>query len=131
MVPMPAVVVLFLCKTVVAGPPDANAPYTHFENREWAYEHSKMVCRRQEVQLYDMAVDAGADPQPFNEQRCQRAGIVLGAMWDTQHRASKYRFWRHACPTKIINDKTGDVIAWKLPECPHRDVVHCETDTAI
>ena len=134
MVPMPAVVVLILCKTVVAGPPDQNEQYTHSENRDWATENSMMVCRRQEVEVVDMDVDKGADPQPFTAQRCFRSAMVLGPQWDTQHRNSPYRFWKVACPTPIVRknpDGSEDVIAWKIPDCGHRETVVCEVDTAI
>ena len=43
-------------------------------------ENAMMVRRRQEVQMYDQAVNQGADPQPFNEQRCTRSGMLLGAL---------------------------------------------------
>lgn len=131
MVPMPAVIVLIVCKTMIAGPPDQNAERTHAQNLRWATENSMMVCRRQEVQVTDAAADQGAAPQPFNAQRCQRAGIMMGTQWDAQHASSKYRFWRYACPTPIVNDKTGDIIAWMIPDCGHRDTVVCEVDTAI
>ena len=130
-VPMPAAVVLIVCKTLVAGPPDPNAAYTGYENREWATEHSMMVCRRQEVPLFDMSEAQGADAQPFNTQRCWRSGLMLGSQWDAGHRGSRYRFWRVACPVPIVNTITGEVIAWKLPECGHRDTVRCEVDTEI
>jgi Ni/Co efflux regulator RcnB len=130
-VPMPAAVVLIVCKTVVAGPMDQNAAYTGYENREWATEHSMMVCRRQEVQLYDQAEAMGAAAQPFNLQRCQRSGIMLGTQWDAGHRGSSYRFWRVACPVPIVDTRTGDIIAWKMPECGHRDTVRCEVDAEI
>jgi len=131
MVPMPAAVVLIVCKTVIAGPDDQNSQYTGYENREWATEHSMMICRRQEVQLYDQAESMGAAAQPFNLQRCQRSGIMLGAEWDAGHRGSKYRFWRVACPVPIVDTRTGDIIAWKMPECPAPSTVVCEVDTAI
>lgn len=134
MVPMPAVVVLIVCKTVIAGPPDQNASATHSENRDWATENAMMVCRREEVQMYDRAEDAGAQPQPFNETRCQRSAMMLGPNWDASHMASPYRFWRVACPVPIVrknSDGSEDVIAWKLPDCGHRETVVCEVDTAI
>jgi hypothetical protein len=134
MVPMPAAIVLIVCKTVVAGPPDQNAEYTKAENREWATEHAMMVCRREEVQMYDRAVDGGADPQAFNAQRCQRSAMMLGPQWDASHQSSSYRFWRVACPVPIVrknDDGSEDIIAWKLPDCGHRDTVVCEVDTAI
>lgn len=130
-VPMPAAVVLIVCKTVLLGEPDQNAAYTGYENREWATEHNMMVCRRQEVQLYDQAEAQGAAAQPFNLQRCQRSGIMLGTQWDAGHRGSSYRFWRVACPVPIVDTKTGDIISWKMPECGHRDTVRCEVDTEI
>ena len=130
-VPMPSAVVLIVCKTVVSGPVDHNAAYTGYENRDWATEHSMMVCRRQEVQLYDQAEAMGAAAQPFNLQRCQHAGISLGVNWDQSHRGSSYRFWRVACPVPIVDTKTGDIIAWKMPDCGRRDIVLCEVDTAI
>lgn len=130
-VPMPSAIVLIVCKTVIAGQADQNAAYTGYENLEWATEHSKMVCRRKEVQLFDQSEAMGAAAQPFNQQRCQRAGIKLGVNWDQAHRSSRYRFWRVACPVPIVDTKTGEVIAWKMPECGRRDIMVCEVDTAI
>ena len=130
-VPMPAAVVLIVCKTVIAGPEDQNAPYTGYENREWATEHSMMVCRRKEVQLFDRAASMGAAAQPFNQQRCQRSGMMLGSQWDAGHKNSAWRFWRVACPVPIVDTRTGEVIAWKMPECGRRDTVRCEVDTEI
>ena len=134
-VPMPAAVVLILCKTVAAphasSIDEANAALTGHQPRQWAYEHSMMVCRRQEVQLYDSSEAQGADPRPFTVNACQRAGIMLGAGWDANHPSSSYRFWRVACPVPIVDATTGDVIAWKMPECGKRDVVRCEVDAEI
>jgi len=130
-VPMPAMVVLIVCKTVVVGPEDHNTAFTGYENRAWATDHSMMVCRRQEVQLYDQSEALGAQPQPFNQQRCQMAGIALGAQWDAGHKGSAYRFWRVACPVPVVDTQTGEIIAWQLPECGHRDTVVCELDTPI
>ena len=134
MVPMPAVIVLIVCKTLIAGPPDQNTTFTKSENLKWATEHSMMVCRREEVDMYDRAVDAGAQPRPFTPQECQRSAMSLGPNWDMSHKNSRYRFWRVACPVPIVRtnpDKTEDIIAWKLPDCGHRDTVICEVDTAI
>lgn len=131
MPPMPAVVILILCKTAIAGPPDQNAAWTKNENLKWATEGAMMVCRRQEVDMYDRAVDAGADPRPFTPTECQRSAMMLGPNWDASHPSSRYRFWRVACPVPIINDQTKEIIAWKLPDCGHRDTVVCEVDTAI
>jgi hypothetical protein len=140
MVPMPATVVLIVCKTVLAAsPPDPNSAYTGYEKREWATEHSMMLCRREEIKLEDSAELAAtpampADPQPFNMQRCWRSGLMLGAEWDAGHKSSAWRFWRVACPVPIVRknpDGSEDVIAWKLPDCGHRDTVVCEVDTEI
>lgn len=133
--PMPAAVVLIICKTVsvphASSTDKANAAYTGHNPREWATEHSMMVCRRQEVQVYDQSAALGADPRPFTPIECQRSGVMLGAQWDVGHPNSAYRFWRFACPVPIVDTRTGDVIAWKMPECGHRDTVVCEVDTEI
>lgn len=131
MVSMPAAVVLIVCKVTIAGPADQNAEFTGSENLQWAYEHSMMVCRRQEVSLYDSDVAKGADAQPFNMARCWRSGLMLGSQWNAAHPNSGYRFWRVACPVPSINTITGEIIAWHMPDCGHRDVVRCENDTAI
>ena len=132
-VPMPSAVVLIVCKTVMlpAEQHDVNSKWTGYENRTWAIENSMMQCRRQEVQLYDQSEAMGAATQPFNQQRCQRASLMLGVEWDQAHKSSSYRFWRVACPVPIVDTRTGEVIAWKMPECGHRDTVICEVDTAI
>ena len=95
-VSMPAVVVLIVCKTVLAGPVDQNSDKTGWENRDWEYQNSMMICRRQEVQLFDLDEAKGADPQPFNGSRCWAAAIRIGTQWDVDHRSSAYRTWRVA-----------------------------------
>lgn len=133
-VTMPATIVLIVCKTVVTGPPDANAAYTGWQDREWATEHSMMVCRRHEIALYDPDVDKGAAPTPFTPTACWRSAMQLGPDFDASHKNSQWRFWRAACPVPIVRknqDGTEDVIGWKMPDCGHRDTVICEQDTAI
>jgi hypothetical protein len=134
MVPMPTAIVLIVCKTVVAGAPDANAAYTGWEDRVWATEHSMMVCRREEVSLYDPDVDRGAAPQAFTPTACWRTAMQLGPQFDAAHKNSSWRFWRAACPVPIMRknpDGTEDIIAWKMPDCGHRETVVCDVDTAI
>lgn len=137
--PMPPTIVLIVCKTVVVAPQDANDKYTGHENRDWDYDHGMMVCRRNEVQVYDATVDQGADPVPFSTAQCMRSAIMLGVSWNMQNRSSAYRFWRAACPVPIKNagpdgvqgTRDDQIVGWKLPECGHRDTVKCETDTVI
>jgi hypothetical protein len=149
--PMPSVVVLILCKTVeVPGTSQEieNSRWTGHEGREWATEHAMMQCRRQAVEMYDPAIDPGqqarngqviapADPQPFNLTRCQHSAMILGPTWDVQHKSSKYRFWRVACPVPMMNTngtpETRDdyIVDWVLPDCGHRDTVVCDVDTEI
>jgi hypothetical protein len=138
---IPPVLVLIVCKTVLAGPPDQNAAYTKWENLEWATQHSMMVCRRNEIQLYDpvegMRLSANDDPAPpLNPNfavasQCARAGIRLATDWDQAHRNTPWRVWRVGCPAPIVDLRTGDLIGYKLPECGHRDTVICETDSVI
>ena len=67
--------------------------------------------------MYDQAVNQGADPQPFNEQRCTRSGMLLGSLWDAQH-ASSDRFWRVACPTPIVRGMSMDPGISLPGKCP-------------
>ncbi|MBC7819499.1 MAG: hypothetical protein IAG10_21665 [Planctomycetaceae bacterium] len=93
-----------------------------------------MVCRRHEVPLYDPAVDQGAAPRPFTPMTCWRTAMQLGPAFDASHKNSPWRFWRAACPVPIMRknpDGTEDVIAWKLPECGHKDTVRCDVDAEI
>lgn len=132
-VPMPPSVVLIVCKVNVApyasDTAAANAAYTGHVPFEWATEHSMMVCRRHEVQMYDPAEAKGADPKAYTKNACQRSGIYLGSKWNVEH--SRWKWWRTACPVPIVDTETGRVIAWKMPECGHRDTVRCETDAEI
>ena len=138
---IPPVPVLIVCKTILAGPPDQNAAYTKWENLEWATQHSMMVCRRNEIQLYDpvegMRLSANDDPAPpLNPNfavgsQCARAGIRLATDWDQAHRNTPWRVWRVGCPAPIVDTRTGALIGYKLPECGHRDTVICETDSVI
>ena len=140
-VQIPPILVLIVCKTVLAGPPDPNAAFTRAENREWATQHSMMVCRRNEVQLYDpaegMQIGPNDDPvRPLtpdfaNFGQCARAGIRLSMDWDESHRNTPWRVWRVGCPSPIVDMRTGTVIGYKLPECGHRDTVICEVDSVI
>ena len=134
-VSMPAVVVLIVCKTVFLGG-DQNTEYTGWENRDWAYQNSMMICRRQEVQMYDPAEAQGADPLPFSTMACMASAIRLASQWDREH--GDYKTWRVACPVPMKSDETGDgptpddpIVGWVLPDCGHKDTVICETDSAI
>lgn len=131
---IPPVLVLIVCKTLAVGEPDQNASYTHWENREWATEHSMMVCRRQEIQLYDPAEEQGAAPLNPNfadYSQCARAGIRLSMDWDESHKSGPWRVWRVGCPSPIVDSRTGQIVGYKLPECGHRDTVVCEVDSVI
>lgn len=134
--PMPEVIVLIVCKVKVAGPADQNSPFTKSTNLEWDTTNAKMHCRRETVQMYDSDLDKGAAPQPFNQTRCQRAGLLLGSNWDASHQNTNYRYWMAACPVPIVDDskKPNDenyIIGWKIPDCGHRETVDCEVDTEI
>ena len=137
-VSMPAVVVLIVCKTVLAGPADQNSDKTGWENRDWVYENSMMVCRRQEVQMFDQAEAMGADPQPFSAQICAASAVRIWSEWDVSHRSGPWRTWRVACPVPMKQDLTGNgpspddpIVGYVLPDCGHRDTVICETDSVI
>jgi hypothetical protein len=129
-VPMPATLVLFVCR-VVLGEPDANSGFTNWRPSEWDMKDGVMHCRRLEVPLYDSAVDQGAAEQPFTPWACMQAAAKMGPGFDVEHKDKPWRFWRAACPTKIINDK-GEVVGWQIPACPESyGTVICETDSAI
>jgi len=133
MLDMPPFVVLIVCKvalTPMTPLEEANAKFTGHQNNEWAVEHGKMVCRRHEIQMYNPDITKGADPTPFNTNRCQRAGIMEGSKWNATH--SRYKWWRTACPTPIVDTKTGEVIDWLMPDCgANYGSVICERDTQI
>jgi hypothetical protein len=100
-----------------------------------------MVCRRNEVQLYDpaegMKINPTDDPTPpLNPnftvaEQCARAGVTLATEWDQAHRNTPWRVWRVGCPAPIVDLRTGALIGYKLPECGHQDTVVCETDSVI
>jgi hypothetical protein len=138
---IPPVLVLIVCKVMVVGEPDQNASFTGAQNLAWATENSMMVCRRNEVQLFDpaenMRLSPKDDPAPaLNPNfaiatQCARAGIRLAVDWDQSHKSSQWRVWRVGCPAPIVDLRTGALIGYKLPECSHRDTVICEVDSAI
>ena len=100
-----------------------------------------MVCRRNEIQLYDPV--EGMRLSPFRRPRATaqsefrgiwavaRAGIRLSMDSDDAHRNTPWRVWRVGCPSPIVDTRTGTVIGYKLPECGHRDTVICEVDSVI
>jgi predicted RNA-binding Zn-ribbon protein involved in translation (DUF1610 family) len=130
-VPMPPVVVLIVCKSMIVGP---GIPETGWENRAWVIEDGKMQCRREEVQLY-----SPEEAQSFSANDCGRAAIMAIPQWDEQHKGSNYRAWRVACPVPVMNTgKDGikgtpddEVVDWVLPDCGHPETVVCEKDIAI
>ena len=138
---IPAILVLIVCRTVPSGPADPNEPFTGHKPLQWATENSMMVCRRNEVQLFDPA--EGMKLKPTDEpapalvpnfavpSQCARASMGLAMDWENSHRNSKWRVWRVGCPAPIIDTRTGELIGYKLPECGHRDTVICEVDSAI
>lgn len=140
---MTPVLVLIVCKTLAGAPLDevgqSNSKFTGHENLEWATEHSMMVCRRQEVQLYDPVedqIDPKDRPVPlvpnfFDWGQCARAGIRLGTDWDAAHRNQPWRVWKVGCPAPILDRNTGKLVGYKLPECGHKDTVICEVDSEI
>ncbi len=140
-VQIPPILVLIVCKTISAGDPDPNAAFTKAENLQWATEHSMMVCRRSEVQLYDPVegmqlkpTDQPAPPLAANfavPVQCARAGIPLATEWNNSHRNTPWRVWKVGCPAPIVDMRTGALIGYKLPECGHRDTVICEVDSEI
>jgi hypothetical protein len=130
MVPMPSTLVLFVCR-VILGDIDDNSAFTHWRASEWDMKDGVMHCRRIEVPLYDSAVDQGADEQPFSPWACMQAASRLGPEFDITHVDRPWRFWRAACPTKIVNDK-GEVVGWQIPACPESyGTVICESDSSI
>ena len=140
-VPMPAVVAVIVCK-VVLGQPDDNSQFTHFVPSEWDYTGGVMTCRRTELQLYDPAVDAGADERPFRQVDCMRAGVRWGTQYDIDNWDKPWRFKRFGCPVPIYPDLDADgapdpgseIIGWKIPDCGNmalEGLVVCENDTEV
>lgn len=142
----PTTLVLIVCRVLFVGEPDDNARFTNWRNTEWDMRGGVMHCRREQVELYDPSVDAGADPQPFNPQACMRASMTLGPGFDVANRDKPWRFWKAACPVPIYRDADGDKVPdrdpktgyqlppidWQIPGCPEtRGVLECESDTAI
>ena len=130
-VPMPAIVVLFVCKTFITGPATVNDGFTGHEQRDWLITNSMMTCRRQEVQLYDPAVDQGATDKPFTQDDCMHAAIRVGVQYNIDNKNTNWRWWRSSCPTPMIDSQTKEIVGWVLPDCGHRDTVICETDSVI
>ena len=134
MVEMPAVIVIISCLATPVGMPDENDKYTGHEVTEWVYEGAKKVCRREEIDLMDPAVEQGADVQPFTMWQCNHTGVKMAVDYDVHQRTvgGKYRFWRFLCPVPKIDETTHEVVAWIIPsDCGDRAVIKCETDTEI
>lgn len=130
--PMPPKVSVIVCRVKpIDGPPDQNAKYTGHEGLEWDYIDSMLHCRLYEIDLYDPSEAKGAEARPFNQHACQAAAISIIRAWDQAHTSSKYRAWRAGCPAPIIDRRTGRIIAWKMPDCGHRDTVICDGPAQI
>lgn len=129
-VPMPPVVVLIVCKSMIVGP---GLPETGWEQRAWVIEDGKMQCRREVIQM------TSAEDTTFSKMDCMRAGIMAIPQWDQAHRSGSYRGWKVACPVPVVDTGpdnipgTADdtIIDWTLPDCGSRETVVCEKDIAI
>lgn len=137
--PMPAVVVLIVCRAIL-GEPDDNSKFTHYVPTEWDLAGGVMHCRRLEVALYDPAVDQGADPQAFNTWHCMKAGARFGSQYDIDNWNKPWRFYRFGCPVPIMDDngtpenvRDDKLVGWHTPECGDvtKDKAICEQDTEI
>jgi hypothetical protein len=143
MIPMPAVVVIVFCKAVFVPSEDdvtnSNSDYTKHYEFQWATEHSKMVCKREEISLIDPNETPEQQAQPYTQFICNMTGLQIGAKWDHDHPGNSYKFYRTACPVKIIDTQTGAIIGWKIPECSTKPngmdgqygTLVCEGDVAI
>lgn len=134
MIEMPAVIVIISCLATPVASTDDNDKYTGHEVTEWVYEGAKKVCRREQIQLQDPAVDQGADPQPFNQWRCNQTGVRMATDYDVSQRMhhGKYRFWRYLCPVPKVDEQTHEIVGWVIPDdCGDRATIRCETDTEI
>lgn len=139
MADMPSVLVLIVCRVLFVGEPDENSKFTNWRNTEWDMSQGVMHCKREQIELYDKSVDQGADPMPFTPMACMRAAMTLGPQFDVENRDRPWRFWRAACPVKVMDDNgtPGDPrddkhIGWAIPPCPEaHGVLECESDTAI
>ena len=136
---MPPEIVLIVCQ-VLLGPADHNTAYTGYRPSEFYTKGGVMHCKRIEMQLYDPAVDQGADPQPFTQNICNREIMRHGAEYDARRAAREkglpegakgWRFWRGGCPVPTVDTATGKILSWSLPPCGHWGKVICDQDTAI
>ena len=136
-VPMPAIAILFVCKVVLLPDQDTNSGFTNFTPTEWDMTDGMMHCRREQIALYDQAVDQGAIPIPYSPIQCARTVMTMGPQFDVDMaKAHKpWRFWRGSCPTPIRSGpkETDEIIGWKLPECPNLSdgTVICDKDSVI
>ena len=124
-----------------------NAAFTHSENFKWDYPNGKMLCKREQVEMYDpdegkpqgLAGTVFALHPNFSDfTQCTRVGATLEQQWDDQHRSGDYRVWRVGCPSPIVNEtvdadgaKHDVIIGYKLPDCGHFDTIVCAVDTDI
>ena len=77
-----------------------------------------MVCRRNEIQLYDpvegMRLNPKDDPAPplnpnFSiASQCARAGFASRPIGTGAHRSTRWRVWRVGCPSPIVDLQDRD-----------------------
>lgn len=134
-VTMPPLIVLITCRVEFIEPSNDveahNQKMTGYRKTRWLTVGSKLQCKRQLVTMHDASDRPWAPSVPFNVNRCQRAGVMLGASHDHAAADRPWRTWRVACPTPLMNTITGEFIAWKYPPCGNRDTVDCDGDSAV
>lgn len=94
----------------------------------------ELQCKRYLLPLDDAAVFKGAKPLTPNFGKWDQCARVAAGMFPTQEN-NGWAPLAAGCPTPITDLETGEIVGWKLPECPSKingkEGITCKFDESV
>ncbi|HUS84370.1 MAG TPA: hypothetical protein VMX56_04435 [Anaerolineales bacterium] len=123
----PTTLSIIACRTVdltgQKGRQDPALAAPGWRDLEWFINPSQeLECKREVADLLDSAEmmfphkTEPLEPDFSNWSQCASAGMSYAAAWNEKHKG--WAVLAVGCPVKIIDSETGNVLSFKIPECP-------------
>lgn len=126
----PTTLVIIACRvddfTGQPGRQDPALAAKNWRDLEWRFDKGlKLQCKREVDPLEDSVNlnDQTGKIPPLNHDfsdfgQCAGAAIGYTPQWEEKNRG--WAIMAVGCPVPIVDDRTGKVLSWKLPDCPRQ-----------
>ena len=124
----PTTLSIIACRTVdltgQKGRHDPALAANGWRDLEWKINASQeLECKREVADLLDSSemMFPNQETKPLNPDfsnwsQCASAAMSYAAAWNEKHKG--WAVLAVGCPVKIIDTETGNVLSFKIPECP-------------